>query len=234
MSKFHRLVLVGIIAAACGQPASADDLLQVYRQAQDNDPVLKAAIASRDASQEAKPQARALLLPSVGATVEQGHSFGLLAQGWVPSFDNHTYSISLVQPLYNRGSQVKQRLAETTASQADVDLGNTRNELILRVAQGYFGVLSALDNLTYTTSAKNAFARQLEQANRRFEVGLATITDVYDAQARFDAAVSLEIEAINKLADARELLRQLTGQEYVQLNLLSEKMPLALPKPSRP
>lgn len=235
MSKFHRLVLVGIIAAACGQPASADDLLQVYRQAQDNDPVLKAAIASRDASQEAKPQARALLLPSVGATVEQGHSFGIAGAGLgSSSFDNHTYSISLVQPLYNRGSQVKQRLAETTASQADVDLGNTRNELILRVAQGYFGVLSALDNLTYTTSAKNAFARQLEQANRRFEVGLATITDVYDAQARFDAAVSLEIEAINKLADARELLRQLTGQEYVQLNLLSEKMPLALPKPSDP
>jgi outer membrane protein len=62
-------------------------------------------------------------------------------------------------------------------------------------------------------------------------VGLATITDVYDAQARFDAAVSQEIDATNKLADARESLRQLTGQEYAKLNLLSERMPLALPEP---
>ena len=50
----------------------------------------------------------------------------------------------------------------------------------------------------------------------------------------FDNAVSVEIENLNKLADAREFLRQLTGQEYAQLNLLSERMPLSLPKPSDP
>ena len=235
MPKIKRLVLAGIVAACCSQPARAEDLLQVYRQAQESDPVLKAATASREAAQETKPQARALLLPSVGATVEQGNTFGIAGGGRSPSsFDSHNYGISLVQPLYNRGNQVRQRLADATVSQSDVDLGNIRNELVLRVSQGYFGVLATLDNLTYTTSAKNAFARQLELANRRFEVGLATITDVYDAQARFDAAVSLEIDAINKLADARELLRQLTGQEYAQLNLLSERMPLALPKPNDP
>ena len=235
MPKVYRLVLAGIVAVSCGQPVWAEDLLQVYNQAQESDPVLKAASASREAAQEAKPQARALLLPSVGATVEQGNTFGTAGAGPGPSsFDSHNYGISLVQPIYNRGNQVRQRLADATASQSDVDLGNIRNELILRVSQGYFGVLAALDNLTYTTSAKNAFARQLELANRRFEVGLATITDVYDAQARFDAAVSLEIDAINKLADARELLRQLTGQEYAQLHLLSERMPLVLPKPNDP
>jgi len=235
MPKFRRLVLVGIVAACCGRPAGAEDLLQVYRQALESDPVLKAATAGREAAQEAKPQARALLLPSVGATLEQGSTFGIAGGGPGPSsFDSHNYGISLVQPLYNRGNQVRQRLADAAASQADVDLGNTRNELVLRVSQGYFGVLAALDNLTYATAEKNAFARQLEQANRRFEVGLATITDVYDAQARFDAAVSQEIDAINRLADARELLRQLTGQEYVRLNSLSERMPLALPKPNDP
>ena len=75
MPKIKRLVLAGIIAACCSQPARAEDLLQVYRQAQESDPVLKAATASREAAQETKPQARALLLPSVGATVEQGNTF---------------------------------------------------------------------------------------------------------------------------------------------------------------
>jgi outer membrane protein len=232
MSKLPRLVLAGIVAALCAQPAAAENLLDVYRQAMESDPVLKAAVASRDAAQEAKPQARALLLPSIGASVEQGQTFGIAgSQRGNDSYDSHNYAIALQQPIYNRASQVQQRLAEATVSQSDVDLRNAANELILRVARGYFGVLAAIDNLTFATAEKNAFARQLEQANRRFEVGLATITDVYDAQARFDGAVSSEIEAINTLADAREALRQLTGQEYVQLNLLSERMPLALPEP---
>lgn len=234
MPKAHHLVLAGMIAALCSLSVQAEDLLQVYRQAFDSDPVLKAAAASREAVQENKPQARALLLPSAGVTVEQGRTFGIAGARDNSTFNSHNYAIGLTQPLYNRGSQVQQRLAEVTISQSEADFRNTQNELILRVAQGYFGVLAALDTLTFTTAAKNAFARQLEQANRRFEVGLATITDVYDAQARFDAAVSQEVSAINKLADQRELLRQLTGQEYAQLEILSERMPLALPKPTDP
>ncbi|CDH46548.1 MAG: TolC family outer membrane protein [Candidatus Competibacteraceae bacterium] len=234
MPKVHRLVLVGMVAALCGQPAGAEDLLQVYRQAFEGDPVLKAAAASREAAQETKPQARALLLPNAGVTVEQGRTFGISGAQDNSSFNSHNYAIGLTQPIYNRNSQVRQRLADTVVSQSDVNFRNTQDRLILRVAQGYFGVLAALDILTFTTAAKNAFARQLEQANRRFEVGLATITDVYDAQARFDAAVSQEVSAINALADARELLRQLTNQEYAQIAILSEQMPLSLPKPSDP
>ena len=235
MPKAHRLLLAGMVAALFGQPVGAEDLLQVYHQSMESDPALKAAAASRQASQEAKPQARALLLPSVGVTASRGHAFGVVG---VPSSsyssNTHSYAIGLTQPVYNRASQVQQRLAEETIKQADADFSNAQNDLILRVAQGYFGVLAAIDNLTFATAEKNAFARQLEQANRRFEVGLATITDVYDAQARFDGAVSSEIDAINKLANARELLRQLTGQDYAQLNLLSERMPLALPNPKDP
>jgi len=235
MLKLQRLVLAAIIAASCSRLALAEDLLQVYRQAEENDPVLKAALANREAAQEATPQARALSLPTVGATLEQGHAFGIEGSGPGPSsLDSHTYGITLVQPLYNRSHHVRERLAETTVGQAEVNLGNTRNGLALRVAEAYFGVLAALDNLTYAVAEKNAFARQLEQATRRFEVGLATITDVYDAQARFDIAVSQEIDGSNKLAAARELLRQLTGEDYAQLHALTERMPLALPEPHDP
>ena len=235
MSKMHRLVLLGMVAALFGQPAGAEDLLQVYRQSLESDPALKAAAASRQASQEAKPQARALLLPSVGVAATYGNTFGVVGSPTgSSSSDNHNYVIGLTQPIYNRASQVQQRLAEETVKQADTDFSNAEDDLILRVSQGYFGVLAAIDNLTFATAEKNAFARQLEQANRRFEVGLATITDVYDAQARFDGAVSLEIDATNTLANTREFLRQLTGQDYAELDVLSERMPLALPKPNDP
>ncbi|MDG4553949.1 MAG: TolC family outer membrane protein [Candidatus Competibacter sp.] len=235
MPKAHRLLLAGMVAALFGQPVGAEDLLQVYRQSLESDPALKAAAANRQASQEAKPQARALLLPNVGVTTSWGNTFGIVGSPTgSSSSDTHNYAIGLTQPIYNRASQVQQRLAEETVKQADADFSNAENDLILRVSQGYFGVLAAIDNLTFATAEKNAFARQLEQANRRFEVGLATITDVYDAQARFDGAVSSEIDATNKLANAREFLRQLTGQDYARLNVLSERMPLALPKPNDP
>ncbi|MDQ5910562.1 MAG: outer membrane protein [Pseudomonadota bacterium] len=238
MRKMHHLVLAGIVVALGGSPAAAEDLLQVYRQAQDSDPVLKAAAATQQASQEALPQARALLLPSLDGSVQGGKDFGTndasAGSSRDYSFDTYNYSVSLNQPIYNRGNQVQQRLAKSTIDKADVDFRNTQSDLILRVAQGYFGVLIALDSLTFATAEKNAFARQLEQANRRFEVGLATITDVYDAQASFDGAVSREISAINALADAREQLRQLTGLEYARLSILSEKMPLSLPNPQNP
>lgn len=235
MPKTRHLLVAGMVAILLGQPVGAEDLLQVYRQSQESDPTLKAAAASQQASQEAKPQAKALLLPNVGITASRGSIFGVVG---VPvdsySNDTHSYTVGLTQSIYNRASEVQQRLAEAVVKQADVDFSNAEDQLILRVAQGYFGVLLAIDDLTFATAEKNAFAHQLEQANRRFEVGLATITDVYDAQARFDGAVSAEISAINNLANARELLRQLSGQDYQQLNLLSEHMPLALPKPNDP
>ncbi|MCP5157973.1 MAG: TolC family outer membrane protein [Gammaproteobacteria bacterium] len=235
MTNMRYLMGATIVAVLCSQSVGAEDLLQIYRQSLESDPVLKAAAASQKASQETKLQARALLLPNAGVTAAQGTTFGVVgSQAGQSSYDTHSYAISLVQPLYNRGSQVQQRLADATVGQADVDFLNAQNDLILRVAQGYFSVLAAIDNLTFATAEKNAFARQLEQANRRFEVGLATITDVYDAQSRFDGAVSSEISAVNTLANAREQLRQLTGQDYAQLNILGERMPLALPKPSDP
>ena len=230
MSKLPRLWMVtGLVSALSVAPALADDLLQVYRQALETNPTLKAAQATRDAAQEATPQARALLLPNIGINADQRRSSTSNSD-----LNTHSYSLGLNQPLYNRANLVQQKLAEATVGQSDVELQNAQNVLILQVAQGYFGVLAALDNLTYATAEKNAFARQLEQANQRFEVGLATITDVYDAQARFDAAVSQEIAANNNLANARELLRQLTDKEYAELNALSETMPLTLPQPTDP
>ena len=89
MIKLQRLMLAGIIAASCSWSAAAEDLLQVYRQAEENDPILKAAVANREAAQEATPQARALSLPTVGATLEQGHAFGIEGAGPGPVSYTH-------------------------------------------------------------------------------------------------------------------------------------------------
>ena len=115
-----------------GQPVGAEDLLQVYRQSMESDPALKAAAASQQTSQEAKPQARALLLPSVGVTASRGIPLGWWACRPAVIGNTHSYAIGLTQPVYNRASQVQQRLAEETIKQADTDFNNAQNDLILR------------------------------------------------------------------------------------------------------
>ncbi len=234
MFRLHRLLLAGLISAVVSQPLWAEDLLTVYRQAADSDPQIKAADATRQANLEAKPQARALLLPTLSARGGQLRNFNVESDVGVlnKSYNSHEYDIGITQPVFNQDSLVRQRQADITVKQSDVDYLGVQQSVLLQVAERYFGVLSALDTLTATTSAKDAFARQLEQANRRFEVGLATITDVYDAQARFDLAVADEVTARQVLDDSREALRQLTGRYYEQLNELNEKAPFDPPKPA--
>ena len=235
MSRAYRSLLAGLLALLCSQTAWAVDLLQAYRQAVISDPQLKAADATRQANLEAKPQARALLLPNLGASAEQERNFNVDRDPGLSNQDygTHQYGISITQPLFRQDNLVRQRQADITVKQAEVDYLSAQQALLLRVAESYFGVLAALDTLTFTTAAKNAFARQLEQANQRFQVGLATVTDVYDAQARFDLAVADEVAARRTLDDSREGLRQLTGQYYAQLHELNEKAPFEPPKPAK-
>jgi outer membrane protein len=242
MPKYYRLLNTGLIMLAVyNQAVMAADILEAYRDAVASDPQLLQAIANREAGQEAKPQARAGLLPKLDTNGAYGRVFNYQSDvitslsGKNPTaFNNWNYAITLTQPLYNRAAQYTVLQAESIASQSDADLVAAQQGLVVRVVQSYFGVLSALDNLTYRTAEKNAFARQMEQAKRRFEVGLVTVTDVAQAQARYDLAVADELDARKTLADAREALRQVTGKYYDQINVLDEKAPLESVKPDNP
>ena len=86
-----------------------------------------------------------------------------------------------------------------------------------RVAQAYFDILGARATLEAAEAAKEAIGRQLEQAQKRFEVGLSAITDVQEAQASYDSAVAGVIEGKRQLAVAREALRAITGGYYTGL-----------------
>src|SRR5690606_16625430 len=79
---------------------------------------------------------------------------------------------------------------------------------------------------------KEAISRQLDQARRRFEVGLIAITDVQEAQAGFDLAVADEIAARRQLASARAQLRALTGQDFTGLAGPRDELPLIRPEPA--
>lgn len=233
--KQYRLVC-GLLSATYLQTGWAVDILEAYQQAVISDPQLRAAAADRQANQEARPQARALLLPTLdaGATVDRNFNVDSNIPGADSAFNSHNYSLNLTQPVFNQANNVRVRQAESVINQAEADFMTAQQDLIVRVTERYFGVLSALAELIFASSNKNAIARQLEQAKRRFEVGLITITDVFEAQAQFDLATADEISARNAVADAVEALREVTGESYQNINDLSEEGPLDKPDPADP
>ncbi|MET0226008.1 MAG: TolC family outer membrane protein, partial [Dokdonella sp.] len=109
-----------------------------------------------------------------------------------------------------------------------------QQQLIINAAQVYFGVLTALDALKFADANEKALGRQLEQAQQRFDVGLAAITDVNDAKAQHDQAVATVISDQNAVDTARESVRQLTNKVPGEFKKLRENLPLDHPNPDDP
>jgi outer membrane protein len=93
-------------------------------------------------------------------------------------------------------------------------------------------VLTTQDRVIFAEAEELALQRQFEQAEQKFEVGLTAITDVYEARASYDNARARAIVARNELADAKEGLRQLTGQYFDEVDALQEELPLVDPDPN--
>ena len=223
-------LLISLVLAS--MPAAAQvGILQTYRDALDNDPQLQQAEANRFAEREALPQARALALPNLSARGSIEHNYQDRGPG-DSSFTSDSMGLFLNQPLYDRATQVRRRQADITVDRADTTFAGTGQELVLRVASAYFQVLAARDDVIFAQADKSVIERQLEQARRRFEVGLVTITDVQEAQARFDQSRSTEIAALNALDNRREALAEITGQYYETLQPLRETIPLSAPTPA--
>ncbi|PRQ62961.1 outer membrane channel protein TolC [Vibrio sp. V01_P9A10T6] len=208
------------ISAALGSLSSsvwADTLTEIYNQAKENDPQLLSSAAQRDAAFEAVTSSRGDLLPQINLTA--GYNINRSDIDTRES-DKLTAGISFSQQLYQRSSWVSLDTAEKNARKADSAYAATQQGLILRVAQAYFEVLRAKDNLAFVRAEKAAVARQLEQTKQRFEVGLSAITDVHDAQAQYDGVLADEVLAKNSLTNSYETLREITGQEHSDLSVL--------------
>jgi len=218
-----------LASAALPSVTPAADLLEVYRLAQANDASYQIARYQLDAARQAAPQARSALGPQVGLSAEVGLSEN--NDDGRGSLRSDSVGISLTQPLYDRGARRDVQRADLTVSRAEADFSAAGQDLMLRVAERYFAVLHAQDSLQFARSEKEAIARQLDQAERRFEVGLIAVTDVKEAQAQYDLAVAREITAENTLASAREVLHLTTGEPVGELAPLREDSPLPPPVP---
>ncbi len=231
---------VGAVVAllAAGQ-AAAEDLVTIYDRALANDPLIREADANRLAQRQSRPLAIANLLPGVTANAGRQRNWGEQTINGVPlpgstgSYNTRdTWSISISQPIFTWENWVALRSANSQVAQAEADYQAQLQDLAQRVAQLYFAVLNARDNLEAVDAARNAIQQQLEQAEQRFEVGLIAITDVQNARAERDNANAQVIGARRQLSSAEEALRAVIGDRPPSLNEPSADMPLVAPPDS--
>ncbi len=214
--------------------AGKTDLVSLYEDAVANSSDLAAARASADARKEGVPQARAGLLPQLGAGANYNDVHTDFDKSTTSNTDRSSlvYQANLTQPLFRADRWFQLQAAEAVSEQAGLEFSATAQNLILQTAEGYFAVLQAEDSLAATTAEEAAFKRQLDQARERFEVGLSDKTDVLEAQAGYDTARANRLNAANVVENALQALTRLTGKFYDQLVGMGHELPVKPPVPN--
>jgi outer membrane protein len=225
------------VAPMLAQPLWAADLIQIYREARENDAAYAAARSTLDAGRERTPQARAGLLPTLslsGNTVwnENDLYFRDSSTTRNLNFNSNGYTLALSQPLFRWQNWVAFDQSKYQVAQAEAAFVQAGQDLILRVAQAYFDVLYAIENLNAVRTTKASIEQQLESAKRNFEVGTATIVDSQEAQSRFDLAVAQEIAAESELEVRQRTLQAIIGREPGALAPLRRNAEIPQPQPA--
>ncbi len=224
----------------------AEDLLQTYELARAGDPQLSAAESGRLATREGAVQARAALLPQINgtATLQRSRSDGSSTR---QQFDEDTgqpvlfnvdsqsentsrnLEVNLRQMVYDRSNFTRLQSQDALSRASDFQLESAGDSLVTRTSQAYFNVLVAIETLAAAQAQQTALKKQFDFADKRLEVGLAPITDVHEARARYDSARANTIVVRNALEDAYQSLVEITGTPVRGLKGLPQDFQPALP-----
>ena len=217
----------------------AENLLDIYLLARDNDPIILGAKQSQLADSEGLIAARAKFLPNISATGNQTYVRNRDTLGQLNSYNRtranyntNAYGLNINQPIFQVVDWMQYLQTKKQILSSLKKYENTEQELILRVAEQYFAVLAAIDQLETSRAATQAFNKRLEQAKQQFKVGVTAITDMNEAQARLDSAKAKEILDSNDLNTEKENLSKIVGKFIIDLAPLKPQIPLVSPAPN--
>lgn len=231
---FRNLPLAAAVMLAFASNAQAQSLVEMYDAARGYDAGFISAKAQFEANLARANQTLGGVLPNIALSVSQVRTdFQRQQQGGVRSdvteLETKTTAATLVQPIYRPAAWAAYKQGDRLLQQAVTQYEATEHDLLIRVSQAYFDVLTSEDNLELVQAQKKAVSEQLASAKRNFEVGTATITGVRDAQARFDLSNAQAIAAENELRTKRLALDMVVGQSNAKPKRLVKSTALIEP-----
>jgi outer membrane protein len=231
VTDMRRIVHITLLALACGAPAAwATDLLQAWQAAQQNDRELAVARAAQATAQPRRDQAAALWRPGVafnasagvatGESEMRGAQFsapGMGTSGGVNFGTSVTggtatrWALQASQPLYHPQRRAQQQQLGLQADMADLEWQAAQQALMLRTAQRYFDVALAQEALRVLDLQHQAVQKAATEAQDRFDIGSAPVTDTHEARARLAALRAQRLAAQTDLDLKRRALADSTG-----------------------
>jgi len=229
--------LTSLILFSLIRSVGAQDLLETYHLALKHDPQLRKAFFTQFSVAESKSQSIAQMLPTLSASASSSrerlsNKKDNFRTASTQHFWNNSFSIDFSQPVFHWDHWIQLSQSDNRIAQVEAEYKAEHQLLIVRITEAYFNILSAQDNLVFTVSEQTAIEQQLGQARLRFDVGLIAITDVYEAQAAYDQTVANQIDAENLLANSKEALREIIGDNEVTLQALASDLIFHPPEPN--
>lgn len=230
-----RGIAIVLLLAGISLPARGEDLLEIYRLAQSNDPAFDAARYAYEAAREKIPQAKAGLLPVLNLNGSDNKTRASSRFTNTPQVDRDvhawTWTLQLTQPLIRAQNVYAYNESEWLVEQARAQLTQAEQQLILRVTQAYFEVLVAQESIEVADAQIKATGEQLALAQRGFEKGANAITDVHEAKSRSELARAQRIAALNELEIKHAELEKVVGQASGTLAALQPAAVVPRPQP---
>jgi len=232
-------IIIALSVALTSLYTHADDLLDVYQQARESDPVYLAGFHQHEASKEIYDQARALLLPNIKFVISRTETSqeivssdnAVFGQGST-SYPTDEMSLSITQSIYSFSNWAYFKQAKEEVKQIAAEVEDVRQELVIRVAEAYFSVLKQRDNYLAVNAEFSALKKHYELVTTQEENGLARATDLLDANARLLQAQARQVEIGNDLRDSLQGLQEITGRLPSSLVILADHIKLVKPEPS--
>lgn len=229
-------LLTGALGAALlahAGAAGAINLLQAYDAALRNDPAYRSAFQDSQAGKEYAVIGRAALLPQISASYGANKNRADLTQPTVlgertthPVYYSHSEGVQLRQTLFSLDALARYKQGKAQSSVAEAQFSSMGQDLIVRVAGGYFDAAQSAEQVLLATAQRDAQQEQLATNKRLFAQGEGTRTDVLETQARLDLTEAQLIEALDNQKTALSSLEAMVGEPVAAIDLLGKTFPV--------
>ena len=224
-------IYIPLILVLFSAPIKAENLADVYELALKNDPLLKAAEATYRAGKENRVQGIAGLLPTLSVGGSTNWNEYRVEEQLIDQYNSNSYLASLNQPIFRLDKWFQFERGTALSEAASAEFAYQQQETMIRVASAYFNVLNSIDSLNAARAEEKAIGRQKDLAKKRFDVGLAAITEVQETQAAYDLTVVSRIAREAQLDSAQESLTSIVGRDIKLLSPLIDDFEISLPDP---
>ncbi|WP_176442544.1 TolC family protein [Noviherbaspirillum humi] len=199
MSK--KTILSGILGvwSLVGVEAKALDLVEAYQRALSHDPTFQSAIAERQGGEASAAQARAALFPEASYSRNQQTERGAGS------------TITISQPLFSLDRYATYKQSEPRRAFAEATFAVRQQDLAQRLVKAVADLVRARETIVLNEARIANLEKQSERAERLYQLGQGTVTDLRDIKVKFQQAKANQITYLAQTRAAERQFVSLTG-----------------------